>query len=170
MTLQELTEGVIQGDVRVPRKTTYLNSYGMAITGDFDCSGTLIQSLKGGPFRVGGNFNCSNTMINSLQGCPKDVGGHFFCFNTNIVSLRDIHKHVNRIHGDLVIPAIVQFNILGVLRITDLHQVVAPKVKGNQQLIKALEIINRYLAHKPPNVDKARDELLRAKLGEFAMI
>ena len=45
------------------------------ITGDFDCSGLDLTSLKGAPQEVGGDFNCENNpALHSLEGIGEVRG------------------------------------------------------------------------------------------------
>ena len=49
------------------------------IKGDFDCSwNTKLETLEGGPKKVGGRFTCSRcTSLKSLEWAPKEVGQDF---------------------------------------------------------------------------------------------
>ncbi|WP_136419536.1 zincin-like metallopeptidase domain-containing protein [Herbaspirillum sp. ST 5-3] len=78
------------------------------VSGDFDCSGNSLTSLKGCPREVGENFYCADNkistlkwspekvggdycleknMIRSLEGCPKTIEGTFNCSNNILKSL-----------------------------------------------------------------------------------
>ena len=57
------------------------------ITGDFNCSGLNIKSLKGAPLIVGGDFGCYNNHLASLEGTPQEVGGDFYCSWNKLTSL-----------------------------------------------------------------------------------
>jgi hypothetical protein len=52
------------------------------VSGDFDCSGNVINTLLGCPNEVGGSFDCSDNKLSSLEHCPKVVGGSFY-YNFN---------------------------------------------------------------------------------------
>ena len=65
------------------------------ITGDFDCSGLGLTSLKGAPQEVGGSFNCSGNQLNSLEGAPQKVGGYFWCYVSQLTSLKGAPKTVD---------------------------------------------------------------------------
>ena len=45
------------------------------VTGDFNCCGLGLKSLKGAPQEVGRDFNCSWNKLTSLEGAPREVGG-----------------------------------------------------------------------------------------------
>ncbi len=62
-----------------------LNNHNLIVLHDFSCANkSLLQSLKNGPLYVGGNYDCSNTQIQSLKGGlnPSCLGGEFICINT----------------------------------------------------------------------------------------
>ena len=58
------------------------------ITGNFDCSGLGLKSLKGAPQEVGGWFDCSRNKLTSLKGAPKKVGSDFYCYGNKLTSLK----------------------------------------------------------------------------------
>ena len=63
----------------------------------FDCGGCKkLESLEGGPEKVGGSFICRNCPnLKSLKGAPKEVGRNFDCSNcTNLKSLEGAPKEV----------------------------------------------------------------------------
>ena len=66
------------------------------ITGDFNCSGIGLTSLKGAPQEVGGSFNCSWNKLTSLKGAPKTVGGNFYCSRNKLTSLEGAPQKVGR--------------------------------------------------------------------------
>ena len=64
------------------------------ITGNFDCSGLYLTSLKGAPQKVGGNFSCSGNKLTSLEGAPQTVGGDFWCSYNQLTSLEGAPQKV----------------------------------------------------------------------------
>ena len=64
------------------------------ITGNFDCSGLNLTSLKGAPTEVGGWFGCHNNRITSLKGAPQTVGKYFTCQNNQLTSLEGAPKTI----------------------------------------------------------------------------
>ena len=64
------------------------------VTGDFNCSGLDIKSLKGAPQEVGGNFYCSYNYLTSLEGAPQEVGGNFNCSYNRLTSLEGAPQKV----------------------------------------------------------------------------
>ena len=64
------------------------------ITGNFDCSGLNLTSLKGAPTEVGRNFDCSKNQLTSLEGAPKTVGGWFDCSKNQLTSLKGAPQKV----------------------------------------------------------------------------
>lgn len=51
----------------------------VTVTGNFNCSGNQLTSLKGAPKSVGGWFNCCDNNLTSLEGATQSVGGDFIC-------------------------------------------------------------------------------------------
>ena len=64
------------------------------VTGDFNCSGLGLTSLKGAPQEVGRNFNCTCNKLTSLEGAPKIVGGWFDCPWNKLTSLKGAPQKV----------------------------------------------------------------------------
>ena len=64
------------------------------VTGDFNCSGLGLTSLKGAPQEVGRNFNCTCNKLTSLEGAPKIVGGWFDCPWNKLTSLKGAPQEV----------------------------------------------------------------------------
>ena len=64
------------------------------ITGNFDCSGLDLKSLKGAPQEVGGWFDCSENQLASLEGAPREVGRSFYCYKNQLASLEGAPKTV----------------------------------------------------------------------------
>lgn len=58
------------------------------VTGDFNCKGNGLKTLKGSPKFVGGSFNCSDNELTSLNNGPDYVGGSYFCQENNLVTLK----------------------------------------------------------------------------------
>ena len=76
------------------------------ITGDFDCSGLDLTSLKGAPQEVGGWFGCYDNQLTSLKGAPQKVGDIFNCHNNQLTSLegapQKVSKDFNCSHNQLI--------------------------------------------------------------------
>ena len=85
------------------------------ITGDFNCYGLGLKSLKGAPTEVGGifdchwnklvylegahkkvdsSFDCSNNQLTSLRGAPQKIDGWFDCYNNELTSLNGAPQEV----------------------------------------------------------------------------
>ena len=64
------------------------------ITGDFNCSGFKLKSLKGAPQKVGRHFDCSDNQLTSLIGSPQKVGGYFLCHKNQLISLKGVPKEI----------------------------------------------------------------------------
>ena len=81
---------VINGDVDL--RKLYLNELfdlsDVEVTGDFDCRGNSLISLKGSPHTVGKIFHCNNNELISLKGAPLTVGGSFYCYFNRLTSLK----------------------------------------------------------------------------------
>ena len=57
------------------------------VRGDFDCSWNNLISLKESPREVGGNFSCYKNLLTSLEGSPQKIVDGFYCFNNQLTSL-----------------------------------------------------------------------------------
>ena len=57
------------------------------ITGNFNCYGLGLTSLKGAPTEVGEDFYCHKNFLTSLEGAPQTVGRDFSCFSNQLTSL-----------------------------------------------------------------------------------
>lgn len=74
----------------------------VSVTGDFDCSGNLLLSLKGAPCAVGGEFNCSNNeKLETLEHAPGLVGDNVYCTGTALTSLEHCPQNFLWIHSNL---------------------------------------------------------------------
>lgn len=57
------------------------------VTGDFNCKGNGLKTLKGSPRFVGGSFNCSDNQLTTLVEGPDYVGVNYFCQDNKLTSL-----------------------------------------------------------------------------------
>ena len=64
------------------------------VTGDFECSGLGLTSLKGAPTEVGEGFYCQNNKLTSLEGAPQTVGESFDCSYNQLTSLEGVPQEV----------------------------------------------------------------------------
>ena len=64
------------------------------VSGDFDCAGNRLTSLKGAPKKVGGDFYCDGNKLTSLDGAQKEVSGNFDCNYNNLTSLKGAPQKV----------------------------------------------------------------------------
>ena len=64
------------------------------VTGNFDCDGNKLTSLKGSPKWVGGWFSCTINRLTSLEFSPDYVGGNFDCDGNKLTSLKGSPKWV----------------------------------------------------------------------------
>ena len=64
------------------------------VTGNFDCSGLDLTSLKGAPQEVDEGFNCSKNQLTSLKGAPQKVRGWFYCSDNQFTSLEGAPREV----------------------------------------------------------------------------
>jgi hypothetical protein len=63
---------------------------------DFDCSEMGLETLEGGPIKVGGNFNCESNKLVDLVGSPLEVGANFNCgYNKKLESLKGCTPVIN---------------------------------------------------------------------------
>jgi len=65
------------------------------VTGNFDCYGNQLQSLKGAPKEVNGDFICSRNQLQSLEGAPREVGGNFICSYNQLQSLEGAPQKID---------------------------------------------------------------------------
>ena len=66
------------------------------VTGNFNCSGLSLTSLKGAPQKIGGSFYCPRNQLTSIEGAPKTVGEHFYCFDNQLTSLKGAPQTVGK--------------------------------------------------------------------------
>ena len=71
------------------------------ITGDFDCSGLGLTSLKGAPQEVSRDFYCFENQLTSLEGAPQTIGGWFSCHHNQLTSLEGAPQTVG---GSFICP------------------------------------------------------------------
>ena len=72
----------VDGDVYLCNKgLTELPLTFNKVSGDFDCGGNNLTSLKGCPRWIGGYFWCSNNQLTSLKFSPDYIGSNFYCYN-----------------------------------------------------------------------------------------
>ena len=65
------------------------------VTGDFNCSGLGLKSLKGAPKEVGKSFWCFKNKLTSLKGAPQTVGRDFGCSGNQLTSLEGAPQKVD---------------------------------------------------------------------------
>ncbi len=56
------------------------------VSGDFNCSLNLLESLENCPKYVGGDFNCSYNKLETLRYSPEIIGGRFNCYYNHITN------------------------------------------------------------------------------------
>ena len=76
------------------RKLTSLRGAPREISGKFDCASNNLTSLEGAPEYVGGMFDCAHNQLTSLEGAPKSVGGWFNCSDNKLTTLESVPKSV----------------------------------------------------------------------------
>ena len=74
------------------------------VSGDFNCSGLGLTSLKGAPLLIGGDFDCSNNNLTSIKDAPKKIGGNLYINNNPLISSRgksivDLLKSIKSVVG-----------------------------------------------------------------------
>ena len=82
---------IINGDVNLSKLhlTELFDLSDVEVTGDFNCNGNSLISLKGSPHTVGGNFKCSINNLTNLEGGPHTViSGAFYCNGNNLTNLK----------------------------------------------------------------------------------
>ena len=86
--------------------TGNFNCYGLGLTSlkgaptevgeDFYCPENLLTSLEGAPQTVGRDFNCSSNQLTSLKGAPQTVGRDFYCFSNQLTLLEGAPQTVGK--------------------------------------------------------------------------
>lgn len=64
------------------------------VMGDFNCTGSGLESLIGCPEEVQVTFNCSNNQLKTLEYSPKEVFGNFICSANELMSLKCSPKKI----------------------------------------------------------------------------
>lgn len=65
------------------------------VTGNFDCGGQNLTTLKGSPYYVGGDFECFNNQLTSLKYCPETIIGDIDCSGNKLKNLLHGPKSIN---------------------------------------------------------------------------
>lgn len=60
------------------------------VSGDFNCSGNILTTLKGCPKEVGGSFTCARNHLFSLEHGPKVIGADYYCDHNYLLNLKHI--------------------------------------------------------------------------------
>jgi hypothetical protein len=83
-------DDVHTGTVKIAnRNLAYLPDLSaVTITGDFDCGGNRLMTLKGAPRLVSGQFRCADNLLLTLKGAPEKVGGAFICSQNRLRDLK----------------------------------------------------------------------------------
>lgn len=147
-----------------------------SVRGYFRCSGIGLTSLIGSPEVVPHFFDCSCNQLTSLEGAPNTVYQDFYCQNNpKLVSLHNIHKHIKRVNGSLVIGHEVSSCLLGTLKIRGLKRLLVDDQvnpiysEQGENLDRATTIINKHL-HLERNIHLCQEELIEAGLGNYARL
>jgi len=64
------------------------------VSGNFNCGGNKLTTLKGCPNYDGGYFSCYENNLTTLEGCPNYVGGNFWCSENNLTTLEGCPNYV----------------------------------------------------------------------------
>jgi hypothetical protein len=64
------------------------------ISGNFDCSNTVLHTLSGGPVEVAGHFICNKINIDTLVGGPNRVGDNYECYANLLTTLQGLPEYV----------------------------------------------------------------------------
>jgi len=87
----------VNGDVNISYK--YLTEIPVKfgkVTGNFNCQGNNLTTLKNAPNWVGGSFDCCHNNLTSLEFAPSYVGGSFYCYKNNLTSLEFAPSEVGK--------------------------------------------------------------------------
>lgn len=107
----------VEGDVKFSENMGFLKELPLRfnrVSGDFDCSKLILESLKGSPIEVNGTFNCSHNRLSTLEYLPKKAG--CFIFDNTVKSL-----YTNGVNCD--------FEKVILLTLTDSTAYLNPKLK-----------------------------------------
>nr|WP_199001364.1 hypothetical protein [Flavobacterium sp. ASV13] len=78
----------VDGSVKFTESSSYLTELPLQfnkVSGDFNCSGLNLMTLKGAPVEVGGTFNCSYNRLASLEFAP--IHAAWFIFDNTVACL-----------------------------------------------------------------------------------
>lgn len=123
----------VDGSVRFPESSSYLIELPMQfnkVSGDFNCSGLNLITLKGVPVEVGGTFDCSYNRLTSLEFAPIHAAGFIFdntvaCLSTGNSNYFDDVSVIFR-SSESKIPAIIdahQEMLATIFKYQDFYQV-----------------------------------------------
>lgn len=143
----------------------------------FRCSHNKLTTLVGGPQMVYGGYNAAVNNLTSLDGIAKYIGGTLILTYNPIESLKGIHKQIDTLNGWIKLPVSTTKNLLGLLKIKQLHGVVWMSDAGNtvpHHVVEISRIIGQYtgLGGNLSNSDimKCQEELLDAGFDEAAQL
>lgn len=78
----------VDGSVKFPKSSSFLTQLPLKfnkVSGDFNCSGLSLNTLKGAPAEVGGIFNCSYNNLTTLEFSP--IKASTFIFDNTVACL-----------------------------------------------------------------------------------
>lgn len=160
---------------------TSLEGFPKHVDGRVICAGNWLTDLNGDLDEVTRSFDVSSNRLTSLEGCPKLSGDHVTLnlFNNNLTSLRNIHKHIPRLDGRIILTSNpIKTHVLGLLLIDGLIEINYDDIfsveSHDKELRRVVEIINRHLTEdrrvSMARVNRCQDELIEADLEDFAEI
>lgn len=78
----------VDGSVKFPKSSSFLTQLPLKfckVSGDFNCSGLNLNTLKGAPVEVGGIFDCSYNNLKTLEFAP--IHASTFIFDNTVACL-----------------------------------------------------------------------------------
>lgn len=135
------------------------------VHGDFWCFSNYLTSLKGAPTKItSGVFNCAGNKLISLEYAPREVRGSFLCYNNNkLTTLKDVHKLFDWVSGEFDCENNpIKSHVLGLLLIPGVRCII-----GRDEWI---DIVNRHLGKGRKGLIDCQNELIEARLEEYAQL
>ena len=153
----------VQGRVQLTKSMDQIPIQFATVSGDFQCVGKSLTTLKGAPREVGRHFQCSYNNLKDLKYAPHTVGAGFFCQQNPLVSLEGAPESIQ---GPFVCDYSPHLPLLRTLNSKGPITLLSALWEGSPQQV--VQILNRNVGAGKPGAIKAAAELIRAGFKENA--
>ena len=127
-----------------------------------------LTSLKGMNLETVENLFLNGCRLTSLEGIPRNIK-HLIIDDNPIKSLKGIHKLIDSIDDELILPNSIESNVLGLLKIKKLRKVFLGFSDTTEDIKQVVEIINKYLPNPTSaQIIDCQNELIEAGFEEYA--